>query len=197
MITCVHTADVHVDTFGALLPQASHIVRADFLDRARSDGLDAVRLEVLEVLHAAATQGPVLCTCSTLGPLVDEIGDARIVRIDRPAMEHAVAEGGEVVVAICLHSTRDATLALFDTVSAGRAHAKLVMCDTAWPFFEAGDMDGFRDAIVSAVAGQGHRVVLAQASMAVAADALRAQGLEVFTTPQAAATFVSELDGSA
>ena len=193
MIRCLHTADVHVVTFGALLPDAAHVVRADFLDRARAEGINAVAADVKALLRDMAGTGPVLCPCSTLGPLVDELGLANIVRIDRPAMEAAVAEGGEVVVAICLDSTKDATLALFDNVAAGRATARLVLCDAAWPFFEAGDMDGFAQEIANSVVGQGRRVLLAQASMAVAAPLLAAQGLQVFTTPEAAAAAVAAL----
>lgn len=194
MITCVHTADVHVATFAALLPDADHVVRPDFLDRARVGGVASVADEVGAVIRDAATAGPVLCTCSTLGPLVDGLGLANVVRIDRPAMEAAVAQGGEVVVAICLESTQAAALALFDEVSGGRARAKLVLCDAAWPYFEAGDMSGFTAEIVSALNGQGTRVLLAQASMAVAAGALEAQGVEVFTTPEAAADAVRALE---
>ncbi|MCW1951863.1 MAG: hypothetical protein KIH44_010915 [Octadecabacter sp.] len=193
MITCLHTADVHVATFGALLPEASHVVRTDLLDRARAKGVEAVSAEVKAVLGELAQDGPVLCTCSTLGPLVDELGLPNIVRIDRPAMEAAVSQGGEVVVAICLDSTRDATLALFDEIAAGRARAKLVLCDAAWAFFETGDMTGFAQAIFDALHGQGPRVLLAQASMAVVAPLLEAQGVQVFTTPKAAADCVAAL----
>ncbi len=193
MITCLHTAQVHVATFGALLPEAHHVVRADFLDRARAEGLENVEQDVRCVLEELVRSGPVLCTCSTLGPLVDAIGNPRIVRIDRPAMEAAVALGGEVVVAICLDSTRDATLALFKEVAAGRASAKLVLCGAAWPYFEAGDMTAFAQAIFECISGQGTRVLLAQASMAVAAPLLEAQGVTVFTTPKAAADAVAAL----
>ena len=193
MMTCLHTAAVHVATFGALLPDARHVVRADLLDRARVSGVESVSDEVSSILRELAASGPVLCTCSTLGPLVDALANPRIVRIDRPAMEAAIAQGGEVVVAICLDSTRDATLALFDTVAAGRAQAKLVLCDAAWPFFEAGDMAAFAQAIADRVSGQGRRVLLAQASMAVAAPLLEAQGMTVFTTPKAAAEAVAAL----
>jgi hypothetical protein len=188
------TADVHVATFGALLPDAQHVVRADFLDRARAHGVDTVADEVTALLCKMAQSGPVLCTCSTLGPLVDVIGNDNIVRIDRPAMVAAVAQGGEVVVAICLDSTREATLALFDEIAAGRAAAKLVLCDAAWPFFEAGDMEGYARSIVASVAGQGLQVLLAQASMAVAAPLLAAQGITVFTTPVTAVRAVAALD---
>ncbi len=190
MISCLHTAEVHVATFGELIDGARHVVREDLLAQARKDGIDAVRNEVATLLHDLVQDGPVLCTCSTLGPLVDELANAQLVRIDRPAMEQAVDAGGEVVVAICLESTRDATLELFDEVSAGRATAKLVLCDQAWPHFEAGDMAAFAAEIQRALSGQGKRVLLAQASMAVAADGLRKSGYDVFTTPQAAAEAV-------
>lgn len=194
MITCLHTADVHVATFGDLLPGAEHIVRADFLDRARRNGLDNVASEVTEIINKLAMNGPVLCTCSTLGPLVDQLALPNVVRIDRPAMEAAVASGREVVVAICLDSTRAATLALFDQVSAGRASVKLVLCDAAWALFEAGDMAGYAVAIADALEGQGEIVLLAQASMAVAAPLLEARGVSVFTTPMAAAHAIAALD---
>lgn len=190
MITCLHTADVHVATFGALIDGATHVVRADFLDRARADGIDTVADEVRRALTELAQDGPVLCTCSTLGPLVDDLANPDIIRIDRPAMEQIAAGGGEVIVAICLQSTRDATMALFDLVSAGRCTAKLVLCDTAWPYFEAGDMAGYVETIAQTLKGQGTRVLLAQASMAAAADRLESMGFEVFTTPKAAADAV-------
>lgn len=147
MITCLHTAQVHVATFSGLIPGARHVVRADLLDRARADGVAAVQDEVLALLAELSADGPVLCTCSTLGPLADQAG---VLRIDRPAMEAAAACEGEIVVAICLESTRAATLALFEEI-AGPGRARLVLCDAAWPFFEAGDMDGFARAIADTV----------------------------------------------
>lgn len=194
MITCLHTADVHVATFGALLPGSDHVVRADFLDRARTEGLVSVASEAIEILRELSNYGPVLCTCSTLGPLVDELGLPNVGRIDRPAMEAAVVARDEVVVAICLESTQEATLALFEQVSAGRASAKLVLCDAAWALFEAGDAKGYAAAIADTLEGQGDLVLLAQASMAVAAPLLEKVGVRVFTTPAAAAEAVAALD---
>jgi hypothetical protein len=55
-------------------------------------------------------------------------------------------------------------------------------------------MEGFARSIVASVAGQGARVLLAQASMAVAAPLLAAQGITVFTTPVTAARAVAALD---
>ncbi|MGJ8611176.1 MAG: hypothetical protein ACSHWY_08785 [Octadecabacter sp.] len=193
MITCLHTSQVHVATFAALLPDAVHIVRPDFLDHARTGGLGNVADEVMALLTTLSASGPVLCACSTLGPLVDRLGNPQIVRIDRPAIENAVTGGGRISVAICLDSTRDSTLSLFRQIAAGRATPHIVMCDNALPFFESGDMVGFSNAIVERVTGRGTRVLLAQASMAVAAPVLEAQGVTVFTMPKAAAEAVAAL----
>lgn len=190
MITCLHTADVHVATFSALLPDAAHVVRTDFLDRARTHGVDTVAREVGDIVQGLAKTGAVLCTCSTLGPVVDALGLDNVVRIDRPALAMAAALGGEVVIAICLKSTKSATLSLFDEVAQGRARAKLVVCDTAWPLFEAGDMDGYAADIAATLQGEAGPIVLAQASMACAAPLIEARGVTVFTTPKAAAKAV-------
>lgn len=205
MISCLHTAQVHVETFDALMPGARHRVREDLLERARAHGAASVRDDLHAVLEDLRKGGPVLCSCSTLGPLVDEMGDPYLLRIDRPAMEAAVAAGAAcsaLIIVICLESTRDATLALFEEVAKkanGTWSAKLVLCERAWPYFEVGDEAGFVDAIVSALKGPafvdtGVPVLLAQASMAAAAPTLEAEGRRVFTTPRAAAEAVLALD---
>lgn len=201
-ISFLHTAQVHVATFdtifGALAPQAvlTHHVDADLLERARRDGLDAVRDETLVVLRDLAQADAVICTCSTLGPLADAAALPHIVRIDRPMMQEASRAGDNVLVALCLESTQAATLALLAqcAADAGRvATPQVVMCDSAWAAFERGDMDGFADQIAtrirSAIAG-GLRVdaiVLAQASMRVAADQLIDLGVPVLSSPLPAA----------
>jgi len=55
-------------------------------------------------------------------------------------------------------------------------------------------MEAYAAEITRAVSGQGERVLLAQATMAAAAEALRMDGCKVFTTPQAAAVAVLALD---
>jgi len=193
MITCLHTAEVHVGTFGALIPQAAHVVRSDLLQRARDGGLDAVREEASGLLSQLAVKGPVLCTCSTLGPIVDDLGLDQIVRIDRPAMMQAAAAADRICVAICLDSTREATVSLFQAVAGSASRADVVMCDTAWPFFESGDMEEFAEKIAKRLADADMPILLAQASMAIAAERLRAKGHVVFTTPEAAAEAVIRL----
>lgn len=168
------------------------MVRADLLERARAEGLDAVAEETRAVMQELSEADVVLCTCSTLGPLIGE--RPHHMRIDRPAMQSAVEAGPDVIVAICLESTRVATLDLLSSVAAqmGRqVRPRLVLCDAAWPFFEAGDQAGFAQAIARAInseletGGPADCILLAQASMRVAAPLLDGRG-RVLTTPELA-----------
>ena len=184
----LHTAEVHVATFDALLPELEldHVVRADLLERARAEGLVSVRADVLaELARLSAKHKAVMCTCSTLGPLVE----GGVLRVDAPAMQAAAeAVNGQVLLAICLESTRAATLELFESV-AGKGRGRMLLCEAAWPLFEAGDMQGYAAEIARCVQAENgfEAVVLAQASMAVAAPLLEAEGLRVFATPSEAA----------
>lgn len=168
---------------------------ARLLDVARSHGIDAVRTEVHAILtELAGAHDAVLCTCSTLGPLADEAAQtaATILRIDRPLMVQACADGENILVALCLDSTRAATLALLQTCAAELGQdikPTVVICDTAWAFFEAGDMDGYAASIAAsvgaAVASQDrvNSIVLAQASMRVAETKLGHLGIPVRSSP--------------
>lgn len=205
-IVCLHTAEVHRATFDGLLAssnhqaEVSHVVRPDWLDRARREGVTPeLRSEIETFLTAAAEAvDAVLCSCSTLGPVADLVRGkhANVVRIDRPLMEKAASHDGTIVVAICLESTRSATLALLDEVvsEAGRTgHTMVVLCAEAWPFFERGDADRFASSIAAkieqVVSGleDVSCIVLGQASMAVAEPLLSKLGVPVYSSPQLAA----------
>lgn len=194
-ITCLHTAQSHVAAFEARFAKAgwdgalSHIMRTDLLARAQQDGADTVEHD-LRCIVADHAGDAILCTCSTLGPVLEKLGDPRLVRIDRPAME-AAARYKTVLLAICLESTRAASAALFADCSGGRL-PRIVMCDEAWPLFGAGDMNGFYRRI-AAVVGQKliaspetDCIVLGQASMQGAALLLCDTGVPVLTTPDLA-----------
>lgn len=197
-ITCLHTSEVHVATFQALFgdiaPDAnvSHVVRADLLARAQTEGVAGIRDETLDVLREMAAD-TVLCTCSTLGTIVDEFGAPNILRIDRPMMEAACKIGPNVLMAICLESTRDASLGLLKTCAADLGlplNATVHICDGAWPYFVGGDSAGFASTVAASVRqlASGHDVViLAQASMHGAAAHLHDLGMPVLTSPAMAA----------
>ncbi|MEM1045681.1 MAG: aspartate/glutamate racemase family protein [Pseudomonadota bacterium] len=215
-IALLHTSAVHEPTFRKLIEDRSpdvhqrHTVRGDWLDAARSGGLtEDLRQTVHDFLLAEKGRADaVLCTCSTLGPLVDSVpGDGvPVIRIDRPMMAAAVATGGPVLIAYCLESTREPTLALFDDVVAsagGSCAVNTVFCDGTWTHFESGAIDAFAKAIASSVRktaedlGPLSAIVLAQASMAPAAGHLADLGIPVLSSPAPAVEAALKQAGSA
>lgn len=121
-IVFLHTAQVHVARFDVLLDELApgatreHRVAPELLSRAQRDGIGAVRAEVTAMLTELANANAVICTCSTLGPIADEVArqHPHVVRIDRAMMEEACRHGPRVLVALCLDSTRTATLDLLE-----------------------------------------------------------------------------------
>lgn len=203
-IAFLHTADVHVATFDQIFDdigahvQLDHHVDASLLDRARRDGIEAVRADVVSLLARLSEADAVLCTCSTLGPLADVAAKSatNIVRIDRPLMAQACSDGAKTLVALCLNSTRDATLDLLkDCASqAGKTiEPVVVLCDEAWAFFEAGDTEAYAASITKAIKARlanetgVKSIVLAQASMRVAEAGLADVGIAVHSSPVLAA----------
>jgi hypothetical protein len=202
-IAFLHTAQVHVETFDALVntmapdTDCAHHVAPDLLARAQINGLQDVEQEVADILNELSNSDAVVCTCSTLGPLVDTIAVSHpnVIRVDRPLMDRACTFGPDVLVAICLESTRNATLALLDNCAEQMGKAitpRLVLCASAWPFFEAGDNAGFAAEISKsiraeiAMQGTPDCIVLAQASMRVAAPELEDIGPPVLSSPMLA-----------
>ena len=77
-IAFLHTAEVHVETFGKLVADIApeiavrHEVRSELLAYARENGVDArLSLDIQQALKEAASSGAriVVCTCSTIGGL--------------------------------------------------------------------------------------------------------------------------------
>jgi hypothetical protein len=112
-LNLLHTADAHVARFNALrdriVPGATlhHEVRPEWLMRARDAGAEAVRADLAQLFNG--TQGPWLCTCTTLGPVATALG---ALRVDWPMMQAAAQAGGPVLMAYALDSTREASMAL-------------------------------------------------------------------------------------
>ena len=199
-IALLHTAEVHVRRFTAAFAahesacRLDHVVRPDLLDRARAEGLSSVAMDFRAAIAPLLQADAVLCTCSTLGPLLDELGETHAVRIDRPMMQAACTHGPRIGVALCLESTREATLALLHETAKAQGIVitpTVISCTDAWAAFEAGELARYQDMIVREVrkAVQITRfdcIILAQASMADAADKLAECGLPVLTAPGAA-----------
>lgn len=195
-------------------------VDAGLLERARAgEPADSLARDLRTAVADLASAGAsvVVCTCSTLGPLAERIGrdgPVPVLRVDRPMADRAVrtppdrlGEPVRVLVVIALGSTLGSTTDLLVecATTAGRAVDLAVLrCDSAWPLFEAGHPEAFvesvADAVRTAVAppGEGQRaradvVVLAQASMAAAADRLAGLGVPVLASPRAAVRHALDL----
>jgi len=201
-LTLLHTAPANVATFDRLLAElapeveAKHVLASKLLDDARASGITTdLRARVGEAVSTAVDNGAavVLCTCSTIGDCAEAASlpaGAAVLRVDRAMAEVAVAVGGRIGVAAALESTLAPTEELLRQV-AGAAGADValhrILCTEAWPRFEAGDRDGFLTAVAEDVrAGSAgcDVVVLAQASMAGAADLLSDLPIPVLSSPR-------------
>jgi Asp/Glu/hydantoin racemase len=211
----LHTAEVHVATFDALLADvtgagaaALHRVEPELLERARQSPAVADR-EALTAAVAAAMgdlvgdgADVVVCTCSTLGPLAEEVAPSLgvpVVRIDRPMARAAVTAGPRIGVLVAMASTLEPTAALLreEAMAAG---AEVELCEQvvegAWELFESGDQAAYEAAIEKAARGLASGVdvlILAQASMAGAAVLLRDLDVPVLTSPASAVAAATDL----
>ncbi len=203
VIGFLHTSPVHVATFDALVADASRsaetgavvqtmaIVNEGLLGMARRDGLEsrAVRRGVRDAIVELRRRGAdlVICTCSTIGEIAATAGVSLgydVSRVDRPMAEEAVrlasAGAGRIAIVVALESTVAPTLALIESIASGLGASQweeidlhVVVSEAAWPLFEAGDIEGYLDAIASTCAECPvgiDVIVLAQASMADAAS---------------------------
>jgi len=202
-IAFLHTSPRHVPTFDSLLKaadpdvQVDHLVAEPLLDDARRHGVDhpALIRRVHEAMSEAAARGAsvVACTCSTIGGIAEHAPappGLTFTRIDRAMADRAVALGPRILIVAALASTLQPTARLIDE-SAAAAHAQVTLhtlcVDDAWPHFERDDHAAYIDALAAAVRAAPRRfdvVVLAQASMADAADALRDLGVPVLASPR-------------
>ena len=201
-IAFLHTAPVHVATFDALLRaqapglKAHHVVDEALLAEAQRLGTadPTLQARVHAAMQAAAGGGArqVVCTCSTLGALAEGMatgGAFEAARIDRAMADRAVQQGPRVLVVVALASTLAPTQALLAD-SAARLQRVItplpLLVDGAWAHFERGDRAAYLAAIASAVRAHAARadvVVLAQASMAAAAEMLKDLPIDVLSSP--------------
>ncbi len=200
-IAFLHTSPVHVATFESLVSAAApgvkveHIVAEDLLADAQTAGAAdpalVVRIQNAMVASAAKGASVVACTCSTIGGAAEKTdtgGQFIATRIDRAMADRVVKLGPRILLVAALESTlqpttdlvRESALALNTQVDIQR----LLVAD-AWAHFVNGDLPAYFDAIAKAVrpAAKGVDViVLAQASMAPAAESLSDLGVEILSS---------------
>ncbi len=199
----LHTAEAHRARFDRLLAEAAppevrwvHCVREGLLRQA----LDTFPVNTIAagIVHAMATLRSlgarrVLCTCSSIGGMAEQVGRRMglpTLRVDRPMAEAAVAAGHRILVAACLPSTLGPTTQLLKEVAHAQGRPveiETLLMENAWPLFQAGDEDGFTRHIAGIILNthpQPDAIVLAQASMAAAADLLAQAPVPVFASPR-------------
>ena len=195
-LTLLHTAEVHRATFDALrdhvAPGANldHVVRPKWLARAQNSM--SPELEQAIATAVGAAPGPVICTCTTIGPAAEAAG---AIRVDHPMMMAAARCCGPIVMAYALDSTWDPSLALLERALKAEGRKETVHplpLTQYWPLFEAGQTEAFAAVIAGEIRQvvQGRRdigcVVLAQVSMAGAAPLLTDLGVPVLASPELA-----------
>jgi hypothetical protein len=198
----LHTLASNVDVFDPLVAEqrpdlkVRHHVAGHLLERARQTGMTGeIAHEVQRIVTELASTGAqvVVCTCSTIGGAVeatDTGGQFTAMRIDRPMADRAVRLGPHLLVLAALASTFGPTRALLED-SARRANVPLRLeerlIEDAWLHFERGDRERYYDVIGDALNGDLTRfgaVVLAQASMAPAADRVRGVAVPILSSPR-------------
>jgi len=193
-LTLLHTSALHVPTFTALRDRIArgaplrHEVRADWLAEARAAGAVRPSLAARIAALVKMAPGPVICTCTTLGPAAEAAG---AMRVDRPMMRAAARHGGRIVMAYALESTARPSLDLLAEHLGTGSSVRPFDLSEHWPLFEAGETAAFETAIAAAIRDEirthgGDCVVLAQVSMAGAAKGLRKLGVPVLSSPEPA-----------
>ncbi len=202
-IACLHTAASNIEIFGkaaaALQLDAgdiSHAVHGELLEAAEKQGgiTPAIEMATLHIIRNLITEADaVLVTCSTLGAIADSAraGFAKpVLRTDRALAEQALESGLSVSVLCTAPTTLEPTTELFRQVFANaQAAPDIRLIDGAWDLFRAGEIKAYERAIADA-ANAAHDtgsqlVVLAQTSMANAAELIRHRG-HVLDAPTAA-----------
>lgn len=192
-LTLFHTAEVHVATFDKLAPKAqlNHMVRLDWLARAQAGIDDKLELEIAAAIAAAPSS--VLCSCTTLGEVAERHG---ATRIDWPMMQQAARIGGPVLMAYCLDSTAAPSKNLLQRAldeSGQNGEIRSLSLTELWQHFTNGKSAEFLSQIAVSISAALTAapdiacVVLAQASMAGAADLLKDKtDVPILSSPQIA-----------
>lgn len=199
-IAFLHTSEVHVNTFTIILNKlepglsARHDVAEELLADARDQGLTPTivkRIEQALLTTASSSAKVIVCTCSTIGGVAEAFHseDFTAMRIDRAMANEAVELGERILVLAALESTLAATRELIEF--SAETLAKTPQLDVmhipdAWQHFEANDMDAYFEAIARALktnAANYDVLVLAQASMARAANLCTELGVPILTSP--------------
>ncbi len=157
---------------------------------------------VVAAEHAGATV--VQCTCSSISPCVEAVrplAGIPVLKIDDPMIDKAILMGKRIGVAATAPTTLKPTTELVQTKAAAKlVHVKVdsLLCEGAFAALSSGDTAA-HDRIVSQALRElmtrNDVVVLAQASMARAANAIPAdeQKVPILSSPRLAVEALARL----
>ncbi|HET6157399.1 MAG TPA: aspartate/glutamate racemase family protein [Dongiaceae bacterium] len=199
----LHTAESHQARFDRLLAELApqtvgwvHCVREVLLREALGTvPVNVIAAGIETALATLQSQGAtqVLCTCSSVGGMAEQVGrqiGLPTLRVERPMAEAALQQGRHILVAACVPSTLGPTTQLLNEVAHAqnrRVEIETLLMENAWRLFQAGDEAGFSRRIADIIVNTRPRtdaIVLAQASMASAADLLKQSPVPVFSSPR-------------
>ncbi|MFZ6779121.1 Asp/Glu/hydantoin racemase [Undibacterium sp. Ji83W] len=203
----LHTSPVHVAGFDALMLELApglkvhHHVDESLLTAVQQYGAaDPVVINSVEAaMQEAAISGAamVVCTCSSIGGIAERMNGRsglQTARIDRAMADRAVASGSRILLVAALESTLGPTTELLmesASVSGKPVVISNLLLDHAWAHFLSGDKQAYLQAISHSVrvalqekAADIDVVVLAQASMAAAAQDLIDIDKDVLSSPR-------------
>jgi Asp/Glu/hydantoin racemase len=143
----------------------------------------------------------VVVTCSSLGPAVEAARPfcpVPLFRIDEGMAMAAVAAGARIGVSATLATTLEPTTDLIRATAAREGKPATIssrLAEGAFQKLRAGDAAGHDAAVAGALralAPEVDVIVLAQASMARAAEAAGGLGVPVLTSPELGLTYVAD-----
>jgi len=200
-IAFLHTGAVNIAPFGALaaefLPEATVVnylddrIVADLGDEARAASVPE-RIEDLVRAAAAGGADAVMFTCSSISELAAPAAAAAgvsVLRVDEAMADAAVSAGRRIRVLATLPTTCRPTLGLIEERAALAGVAPELSSEVIDGAFEAivsGDRETHDRLVGAAIergAAEADVIVLAQASMATAAEAVSVD-IPVLTSPR-------------
>ncbi|MCT4656490.1 MAG: hypothetical protein N4A65_11830 [Cohaesibacter sp.] len=220
MISFLHTAQSNADLFSdemarAGLAPASHHVKPDLLKEvSKGDGIGPdLHRAIVQSLEVALEDGSLLlCTCSSLGGVADELAakGLPILRTDallaKAFLSHAAAcdPAAKCAVIVVAPGTVHLTARLFEAMQqqmgASGLQIDVIVLDKVWDLFLAGDHEGYLSGLASSldVLTGGNQYyshfALAQASMASAVQrCLSPAAKAVWTVPAATCDYLLAL----
>ena len=201
-IAVIHTTPATIASLGELIRREIPGVEVFNLlddsiltDMNAGTNVEGVRRRWVEYARIAQENDAqaILSACSTVGEYAEEANrllDVPVYRIDEAMARQAVRRGGRICVFATLASTMAPTARLLQRLAKGAAkpcEIQTVLVEGAYEALMVGDRAKHDEKIAKALAQHGAQadtIVLAQASMASAADALE-EGLrgKVLTSP--------------